>query len=117
MHTRRYAFKRQSNLARDTGLSESAISRLVRGHSRPYFETMVKVADALEAELGKRIHPSELASIDGRYPTANVCELVGCPGCLPDEAYNEDGERLPDWECEEPGKWSLRPIGKRAGIV
>jgi transcriptional regulator with XRE-family HTH domain len=117
LHTKRYAFKRQSNLARDTGLSESAISRLVRGHSSPSFNTLMKVVTALEAEVGKRLDPRELVSMDGSYPTPNVCDLVGCPGCLPDEAYDDNGALLSEFADTPPGDWSMGPLGTRTGIV
>jgi hypothetical protein len=77
----------------------------------------MKVVAALEDELGFRLDPRELVSLDGRYPTESVCELVGCPGCLPDEAYNEDGSLRPEYEDVPPGQWSAGPLARCSGIV
>lgn len=70
-----------SRLAADSGVSHSAISRLVRNESEPTFRTMVLVTAALERRLGKRIDPRDLLTYSFGYPTATSCELTGCRGC------------------------------------
>jgi DNA-binding XRE family transcriptional regulator len=106
-HTTRFAFKCQARLADAAGVSESCISRLIRGEYLPSFTTLMKVIEALERETGKPLAPRELISLDGTYPTASVCELVGCKGCLPEEAYNEDGTLKPEYVGVKPGAWEL----------
>ena len=80
-HTTRYAFRGQSRLARDAGISKSAISRLVTGQSSPLFITVTRMATALEKVIGKRIDPRELITEDNAYPTRTICQFVGCKGC------------------------------------
>ena len=105
-HTTRYAFQSQSRLARDIGVSRSTISRLLRGKVRPSFALVFAVTRALEEDLGRRLDPRELISPDGTYPTPFVCSLVGCRGCLPEEAYDEHGNVRSHWENVLPGRWS-----------
>jgi uncharacterized membrane protein len=40
------------------------------------------------------------------FLTASVCELVGCSGCLPEIAFEEDGSRKPEFESVVPGYWT-----------
>lgn len=107
-HTTKYVIEGRARLARDAGVSKSAVSRLVRRECVPSTTLMLAVTRALEKQLGRPLDPRELISPNGEYPTANVCELCGCPGCLPERAYNEDGSLKPGWEGVEPGTWSLR---------
>lgn len=107
-HTTQYAIEGRARLARDAGVSKSAVSRLVKGECVPSSTLLMAVTQALEAALGRTLDPREIVSQDGNYPTPNVCDLCGCPGCLPDRAYDEDGSLRPQWEGVEPGQWSLR---------
>jgi len=81
VHTNRYAFKSQSRLARDAGVSKSAVSRLVTGQSLPLFVTVTRITKAIEKAIGKKIDPRELLSKTNCYPTPTVCQIVGCKGC------------------------------------
>lgn len=105
-HTRRYAFQGQARLAKEAGVSRSAVSRLARGEVRPSFALVWKVTGALETALDRPLDPREWLSFDDRYPTASVCALCGCPGCLPDEAYDADGQIKPAWKHVLPGTWT-----------
>ncbi len=106
-HTTRYAFKGESRLATDSGVSKSAVSRLVTGQSSPSFALVYRLTQALEKQLGRTIDPRELISVDGSYPTESICEVAGCRGCLPGEAYDDDGLLRPEFRGIKPGQWSL----------
>lgn len=84
IHVNAYLLAPVTSLARDAGVSHSALSRVLSGQAAPSFSLACKVAHALERRLGAalpggHLDPSELFSLDGTYPTASVCELVGCP--------------------------------------
>ena len=106
-HTTRYAFKGESRLAVDAGVSKSAVSRLVTGQSSPSFVLVYRLTQALEKQLSKTIDPREMVSFDGTYPTPSVCELAGCKGCLPTEAYDENNKLTPQYQGVKPGEWSI----------
>ena len=108
-HTTRYAFKGESRLAADAHISKSALCRLVNGQSTPSFPLVVALTRALERHLKRVIDPREVVSIDGTYPTASVCELCGCKGCLPAEAYDAENRLKPEWKDVRPGQWSSHP--------
>lgn len=80
-HSTRYAFKSETRLARDAGVSKSAVSRLVQGHTSPSFALVTAITRALERALGVPLDPREVVSTDGTYPTPSVCDLVGCRRC------------------------------------
>ena len=105
-HTSRYAFKSESRLAADAGISKSALNRLINGLSSPSFASVCAIIRALEAQIGRPIDPRELITFDGHYPTSSVCELVGCKGCLPDEAYDANEKIKAEYAHVRPGKWS-----------
>ncbi len=105
-HTRRYAFRGESRLADDAGISRAALNRLVRGTSSPSFVHVVALTQALERALGRSLDPREVISLDGSYPTASVCELCGCRGCLPAEAYDDENRLRPEFKDLKPGQWS-----------
>jgi hypothetical protein len=96
-HTSRYAFKGKARLAVDAKVGAATITRITTGQGEPLFHVLAAITGALERAVGRKIDPRELISMDGTYPTASVCELVGCPGCTPESAYDEDGNRKPDY--------------------
>jgi len=113
-HTTRYAFKGESRLAKDAGVSKSAVCRLLNGQSSPSFALVSSITRALEPHLqrglqGQRLDPHELISLDGTYPTASACQLAGCKGCLPAQAYDEHNDLRPEFLGIKPGQWSLSP--------
>ncbi len=109
LHVSRYSFEGQARLAADVGVSRSTISRFLRGHTLPSYALVEAVARSLSVRLGKPLSPRELVSFDGTYPTASTCALVGCRGCLPEQAYDADGNLLPRWQGAIPGDWSRFP--------
>lgn len=116
-HTTRYAFKAESRLANDSGISPSALNRVVKGQASPSFALVSAITRALELSLCRSLNPHEIISLDGTYPTQYVCEAVGCSGCLPDWAYDESQMIRPEWRGVRPGCWSgsVPPGGARRG--
>ena len=106
-HTTRYAFQGETRLASDAGVSKSAVSRLLTGQSSPSFALVVALTKALEKRLERPIDPRDLISLDGNYPTASACELAGCRGCLPAEAYDKHNRIKPEYKDIKPGQWAV----------
>lgn len=96
-----------SRLARDVGVSKSAISRLVSGQANPSFVLVWKIARALEKRLGKPIDVCELVSLDGTYPTQSVCALCDCRGCQVSGTSVVVDEMDPKFAHLRHGKWSF----------
>ncbi|HEY3412819.1 MAG TPA: helix-turn-helix transcriptional regulator [Armatimonadota bacterium] len=105
LHTSRYAFEGQARLAADAGISRSAVSRVLSGFSEPSVYVLLAITGALEIETGRRIDVRDLISADGTYPTPFVCDVVGCMGCLPEQALDEHGNRQPEYAGVKPGQW------------
>ena len=106
VHVQRYWSRGASRLATDAGVSKSTISHLLRGKSNPLYTTTRRVVKCLERELGLPLHPDEVLSEDGSYPTTQVCRLVGCPGCLPEVAYQRDNAQNPVLLHVKAGQWT-----------
>lgn len=104
-HTTRYAFRGESRLADDAGISRSALCRLINGQTSPSFAVVSTITRALSKALGKVLNPHDVISMDGTYPTKTVCYLAGCGGCLPDEAYDDDDRLRPEYRNVKPGHW------------
>lgn len=113
-HTTRYAFQGETRLAHDAGVSKSAVCRLLSGKSSPSFALVSAITRALEKQLGRPLDPRDLISLDGSYPTASACELAGCRGCLPPEAYDEHDQLKPEYKNVKPGQWCVAP---RSSVV
>lgn len=117
MHTRGYAFRGTSRLARDAGVAKSTVSNLLRGKTKPLYITISRLVKCLESQLGLPLDPKELLSETGQYPTPFICYLVGCPGCLPDSVYDQDGVRKRKYGAVRSGQWTGDvdefPKGKR----
>lgn len=108
-HTTRYAFKGRSRLAADAGVSKSAVTRLINGNSSPSWHVLCALIGALERHTGRHLDPREVVSADGTYPTDAVCDLVGCQGCMPEEAYDADERLRDEYRGIRPGTWSTPP--------
>lgn len=115
-HIPRYAFQGETRLAHDSGISKSALCRFMSGQSSPSFALVDAVTGAIEKQTGKHMDPRELVSRDGTYPTAWVCDLMGCKGCLPDQAYDAQDGLKPEYDSIRPGRWngSVMPRQRRA---
>lgn len=116
-HLDRYAFHGTVRLAMDARVSASSVSRLIHGKMNPSMRMAARIAAAFEREIGKPIDVRELLSESGSFPTRFVCDLVGCRGCLPPNAYDEFGDLKPAFEGVAPGTWvcSRHPRGFRRG--
>jgi len=107
IHAPRYSFQGQARLAADAGVSRSTISRLLSGRINPSFRLAQAVTVSLEKHLKRPLDPREVLSPDGTYPTASGCEIAGCGGCMPEEAYDSHGTLKPEYRDLRPGDWSL----------
>jgi transcriptional regulator with XRE-family HTH domain len=114
-HTSRYSIRGQARLAEDARVSRSTVCRFLSGEANPSFALVMAITQALETRLGRPVDPRELVSMDGTFPTASVCELCGCRGCLPPEAYAPDDTLRQEYRGARPGEWladlTVRPIG------
>lgn len=85
-HTRRYAFRGLPPLARDTGISRSALYRIVHEGTSPTLEQALHLTKALSVALEKSLDITEVFTNSGRYPTESVCTLCNCLGCYLEHA-------------------------------
>lgn len=106
VHCPRYAFRGVSRLADDAGISRSTVSRLVRGLTEPTFAIVSTVTAELEKASKRRIDPRELVTTNDCFPTRTVCNLMGCKGCLPDDAFDEEASIRQEFKGVKPGTWS-----------
>jgi hypothetical protein len=100
-HSTRYAFMGPARLAKDCEVSDAAICRLLGGYSSPSYAMVAKITKAFEKEFKRSIDPREIFAIDGQYSTSSVCEIVGCKGCTPQAAWNEDDTLKPEYLPKE----------------
>lgn len=112
-HHDKFAFKGVARLAREAGVSRSSVSRLINGKSNPSFILVARLTTALERAYGFPIDPRDLIAEHGDFIHRFCCDLTGCPGCLPENALDEFGDRKPTFHGIEPGRWisSRYPIG------
>lgn len=108
-HINYLSFEGQARLAREAGVSQSALSRLIRGESSPSFAYVLAILRVFEKHLGKRIDPRDLLNMDGNYPTPSVCDLCNCRGCLPEQFYDAHEKIKEEYKGVKPGEWSLLP--------
>jgi transcriptional regulator with XRE-family HTH domain len=104
-HLNRYMFKGVARLAFDAGVAPSTVSRLLHHRINPSFALVSRITDALERQLGVRIDPRDVFAEHGRFLTKYACDLVGCPGCLPEQAQDAFGNILPAFSDVEVGRW------------
>ena len=90
-HTDRYAFDPAVRLAKDTGLSYTTIYCLLHGLHGPSYYSAIKITEALEKALKRKIDPREIVSISERFPTPVACKLTKCTGC---EFTLDDGAKM-----------------------
>jgi len=109
VHIPRLSIQGQARLAAEVGVSRSTISRLVHGRINPSYRLARGVTTALEKSLGRPLDMREVFSTDGTYLTPSGCALCRCGGCLPDRAYDREGDLRPEWRGQHPGDWSLAP--------
>ena len=109
VHIPKLSIQGQARLACEVGVSRSTISRLVHGRINPSYRLARGVTTALEKLLGRPLDMREVFSTDGTYLTPSGCALCRCGGCLPDRAYDGEGDLRPEWRGQRPGDWSLTP--------
>lgn len=118
VHIPKFSIQGQARLAADVGVSRSTISRLVHGRINPSYRLARGVTDALERMLGKPLDMREVFSTDGTYLTPSGCALCQCGGCLPDRAYDIEGNLRPEWQGQRPGDWSCAcPAGPGPSVA
>lgn len=104
-HVPEYYFRGIVRFAEDAQVHPSSVSRLVHGQINPSFVLVARLTTALEKRLGKRIDPRDLVAENGQFLTTYVCDLVKCPGCLPENALDEFGSTKEAYKGVEVGKW------------
>lgn len=104
-HHDRFAFKGVTRLAHEAGVSPSSVSRFMNGKMNPSFLMVARLTEALERAYGHRIDPRDLIAENGKFLHRFCCDLVGCPGCLPDNAIDEFGDMKPAFRDVKPGQW------------
>lgn len=109
VHIPKLSIRGQARLASEVGVSRSTISRLVNGRINPSYRLARGVTTALEKMMGRPLDMREVFSIDGTYLTPSGCALCRCGGCLPDQAYDPEGNLRPEWRGQRPGDWSPTP--------
>ncbi len=109
-HLCAFTFQPQARLAKEVGVSRSTISRLINGKIRPSPTLVKKIQQVLDRKLGRPIPTREWLSPDTTWPTAAVCKVLGCPGCLPEQAYCADGSLKPAFRHIAPGTWTVEDI-------
>ena len=114
-HIPAFYFQPITKLAREAGVSHSAISRICSGKSGASYPVVCAVTEVLEQRFGKRIDPREIVSFDGTYPTSSVCELCNCKGCTPHAFWDEKIDEVkPQYRAVDTRAWSLS-VGR--GVV
>jgi DNA-binding XRE family transcriptional regulator len=108
VHIPKLSIQGKSRLAAEVGVSRSTISRLVNGRINPSYRLARGVTTALERLLGFPLDMRDVFSTDGTYLTPSGCGLCRCiGGCLPDRAYDPEGNLRPEWQGQRPGDWSM----------
>lgn len=105
-HLDDFQVRRLSRFSQDAGVSKATVSRLFRGRTCTSLFVAMRVQRLVNACLRRRLSLNELFSEDGHYPTRFVCQLVGCPGCLPETIFAGDGAIDPSWAHVRPGRWT-----------
>jgi len=104
-HTSWYAFCGVSRLAKDAQVNASSLSRVLNGKTNPSFLMVARITAALERRLGIRLDPRDLIAESGVFRTSALCDVVGCPGCLPQQAYDEFSDLKPTYAGIKKGTW------------
>ena len=110
-HIPEYQFRGLSRLARDAGLGKATVSRLLAGKHEPSYTTVIRLTEAIERRLGHPVDPRDLVREDLSFPHS-ACELCGCRGCIPAEAYDADEEVVPEFRGVKSGTWNAELVEK-----
>ncbi len=104
-HCTRFQFRGTAQLAYDAGVFPSSVTRLIHGQINPSFLLVARITSALERQLGFNIDPRDLVGESGQFLTKFLCEAVGCPGCLPENATGPTQELNPLFDGIRQGEW------------
>lgn len=104
-HTDKFAFSGRSRIAREVGVCRSTITRVLNHQVNPSFALVARITAAIEKEMGFRIDPRDLIAEEGQFLTRSVCDLMACPGCLPENALDEFGATTPGFKDIYVGRW------------
>ena len=108
VHIPKLSIRGQARLAAEVGVSRSTISRLVNNHINPSYRLARGVTTALERLLGYPLDMRDVFSTDGTYLNSSGCGLCRCiGGCMPDRAYDPEGNLRLEWQGQRPGDWSM----------
>ncbi len=116
VHIPKLSIQGQARLAAEVGVSRSTISRLVNGKINPSYRLARSVTSVLERMLGYPLDMRDVFSTDGTYLTPSGCGLCKCGGCLPEEAYDAEGNLCPEWHGRNPGDWSMTPTAATSSV-
>jgi len=109
-HLSAFTFQPQARLAKEVGVAPSTISRLINGKVSPSPQLVQRVQQVLDTQIGRPIPTREWLSLDTTWPTPYICKVVGCPGCLPEQAYYSDDSLKPAFWHIAPGTWTVEDI-------
>lgn len=117
IHLDYYDTKGIARLADDAGVSRSEVSRLLHGRTNPSYVIVERIHLCLERMLGRRLPIAEIVSETGLYPTAYVCDLMKCRGCLPAYVYNQEGEVIEEFRNLRKRQWTgnVEPVSPGDG--
>ncbi len=107
LHIPYFSIEGTVRLAVACRVAPSTISRVLRGRVRPDIALRKAIARAISYRNREAIPVREIFPQVGDSLTLSVCELMGCRGCLPPEAWDEERDILRDtWRGAKPGLWS-----------
>lgn len=114
VHIDGYDSRGVSRIAVDAGVSRSEVSRFLHGRTNPSYVIVERLHLSLERKLGRKLPITEVVSEFGTYPTAYVCDLMECRGCLPAYAYNQENEVLAEHRELRSGQWTgdVEPVSR-----
>lgn len=108
-----YGFKTQVRLAKESGVSPSTVSRILRGCELPSLFVALRLTQALSKRLGRPLEVREVFSLDGTY-ARTVCQITGCRSCLPPTSYDPDNNMVPGSPQRASGQWVMS-LPRRGG--
>lgn len=103
-HSTRYSSKGRKRLVEDAKVSTASVKQLLAGkNANPSFVLVCRIVGALERAFGRRFDPREVVCENGVYLSPSLCSLLGCPGCLPENAFDGHNELRPEFRQEDSG--------------
>lgn len=107
LHVPFYTSDTLARLANDTGLSKPTIWRYANLKKNPPPTVAGIIARAISRRSQIDVRPRDIFSRTGHYQIASACQLMGCKGCLPPQAWDGATDTFkPEWQHRRPGGWS-----------